>query len=54
VTGAVAHVEQLPGIYSIELVDEEIVVMYDSSATSPEIIANTFNLQGFPVEISGR
>ena len=49
--GAVTHVEELPGIKDIEVVDDEIVVTYDPSTTTKEIIANAFNLQGFPVEI---
>jgi hypothetical protein len=52
VAGAVTHVQELPGIGRIDTNDgDEIVVTYNPAVTTAEIIANAFNLQGFPVEI---
>lgn len=51
--GAVTHVQELPGIQDIETNGDEIVVTYDPAVTTAEIIANAFNLQGFPVELKG-
>jgi len=51
VTGAVTHVQELPGVERIETDGDEIVVTYDPAVTTADIIANAFNLQGFPVEI---
>jgi hypothetical protein len=52
VARAVTHVQELNGIQSIELTDEEeIVVLYDAGETTPETIATAFRFQGFPIEI---
>lgn len=48
---AATHVQDMPGVESIEVMGEELVVLYDSAVTTSDIIANAFNLQGFPVEV---
>ena len=44
------RVQELPGVQSIEVTNEGIVVIYDPEAVTSETIANAFYLQGLEVQ----